>query len=149
MQADLHQWIDTAPLQRSVKNKLLEWFQAELRDWDISRDAPYFGVPIPGTPDKYFYVWLDAPIGYFGILAEYCDQQDDLSLEPFMDKHSATELVHFIGKDITYFHGLFWPALLLGADLKTPTAVYAHGFLTKMARKCLNPKGLLSQPLSI
>jgi methionyl-tRNA synthetase len=117
-----------------------EWFTDGLRDWDISRDAPYFGFRIPGTEDKYFYVWVDAPVGYAASFKELCDRKG-LDFEAWWGKDSTAELYHFIGKDIVYFHTLFWPAMLMGADMRTPTAVYAHGFLTVDGAKMSKSRG--------
>jgi methionyl-tRNA synthetase len=125
----LKEWTHQGHLQTEVANKLDEWFDAGLKQWDISRDAPYFGFPIPGTTDKYFYVWLDAPIGYMASFQHYCDQHN-VSFDEFWNKNSTTELYHFVGKDIVYFHALFWPAILAGSDHRLPTAIYTHGFLT-------------------
>jgi methionyl-tRNA synthetase len=110
-----------------VANKLDEWFDAGLRDWDVSRDAPYFGIEIPDAPGKYFYVWLDAPVGYMASFENYC-KRSGLDFEEWWKPGSPAELHHFIGKDILYFHSLFWPATLEGAGLRKPTAVHAHGF---------------------
>ena len=125
--------------QKSVTNKLDEWFQAGLKDWDISRDGPYFGFKIPGEENKYFYVWLDAPIGYMASAKNYCDRHgldfDELWNSP------ANELYHFIGKDIMYFHALFWPAMLLGAGLKTANKLFVHGFLTINGEKMSKSRG--------
>lgn len=115
--------------QNEVAAKMMEWFNEPLRDWDISRDAPYFGFAIPGTPDKFFYVWVDAPMGYVSSTKKYCDLHK-LAFDDYWKTDSKAEVYHFIGKDITYFHTLFWPALLKSADFRTPTAVHAHGFIT-------------------
>ena len=136
----LKTWMTSGHLQVEVANKLNEWFAAGLKQWDISRDAPYFGFPIPGAPDKYFYVWLDAPIGYMASFKKYCDEQG-LSFAEFWGKDSKTELYHFVGKDIVYFHALFWPALLAASDHRTPTAVYTHGFLTVDGQKMSKSRG--------
>jgi methionyl-tRNA synthetase len=122
-----------------VKKKMLEWFEGDLRAWDITRDGPYFGFPIPGEKDKYFYVWVDAPMGYISSSKEYFDQ-NKLSLEQFW-MNSEVEIYHFIGKDITYFHTLFWPALLKTADFQTPKAVYVHGRLMINGEKMSKSKG--------
>jgi len=131
-------------LQPEAANKLDEWFKAGLADWDISRDAPYFGFEIPGAPGKYFYVWLDAPIGYFASLKNHCARKG-IALEDFTDsvrsKDAGTEMIHFIGKDILYFHTLFWPAMLEKAGFRTPTHVYAHGFLTVNGEKMSKSRG--------
>lgn len=131
-------------LQSSIYNKLSEWFDAGLAPWDISRDAPYFGFKIPdtpaGEPDKYFYVWLDAPVGYMASFKNLCDRTD-MDFDEYFNKDSQTELYHFIGKDIVYFHALFWPAMLEGAGYRTPTAVNAHGFLTVNGEKMSKSRG--------
>jgi methionyl-tRNA synthetase len=127
-------------LQSEVANKLQEWFVDGLRDWDISRDAPYFGFRIPGTQDKYFYVWVDAPIGYISSFRELCEREG-LDFDEWWGKDSKAEVYHFIGKDIVYFHTLFWPAMLMGAGLRTPTAVFAHGFLMVDGAKMSKSRG--------
>ncbi len=131
-------------LQSAIYNKLSEWFDAGLAPWDISRDAPYFGFKIPNTPagepDKYFYVWLDAPVGYMASFKNLCERTG-LDFDEYWKKDSTTELYHFIGKDIVYFHALFWPAMLEGAGLRTPTAVNAHGFLTVNGEKMSKSRG--------
>ena len=126
-------------VQASVQNKLDEWFEAGLKDWDISRDGPYFGFNIPGEADKYFYVWLDAPIGYMASAKNYCDKHD-LDFEQVWNG-GEYEIYHFIGKDIMYFHALFWPALLLSANLRTPDKLFVHGFLTVNGQKMSKSKG--------
>ena len=136
----LKEWTSGGHLQAEVVNKLNEWFEAGLKQWDISRDAPYFGFPIPGTTDKYFYVWLDAPIGYMASFKKYCTEQG-LSFDEFWSKDSTTELYHFVGKDIVYFHALFWPALLAASGHRTPTAVFTHGFLTVDGQKMSKSRG--------
>jgi methionyl-tRNA synthetase len=136
----LKAWMQSGALQPEVANKMQEWFTDGLRDWDISRDAPYFGFRIPGTEDKYFYVWVDAPIGYFASFRELCERKG-LDFDAWLSSDSDTELYHFIGKDIVYFHTLFWPAMLMGANFKTPTAVYAHGFLTVDGAKMSKSRG--------
>ncbi|WP_296201804.1 methionine--tRNA ligase [Psychrobacter sp. UBA3962] len=156
----LQQWTtDEGRLQPSVANKLQEWFEAGLASWDISRDAPYFGFKIPDTPenepDKYFYVWLDAPVGYMASFKNLCEQRknstdpakpalnfDDYWLE---ENQHKTELYHFIGKDIVYFHALFWPAMLAGAQYRTPTGVFAHGFLMVNGDKMSKSRGTFIQ----
>ena len=140
-QGMLAEWTRAGHLQPEVSNKLDEWLNDELREWDISRDAPYFGFEIPDAPGKYFYVWLDAPMGYFASFKNLCDRRDDLSFDDFLAKDSDAELYHFIGKDIISFHALFWPAVLAGANLRTPTAVYAHGFLTVNGQKMSKSRG--------
>jgi len=141
---DLRDWMAGDALQPEVRNKLGEWFEAGLRDWDISRDAPYFGFQIPDEQDKYFYVWLDAPIGYMASFRNWCDRTG-MDFDAFWDAQAArregTELYHFIGKDILYFHGLFWPAMLHGAGYRMPTALCAHGFLTVDGQKMSKSRG--------
>ncbi len=143
-------WMTTSKLHPAVRAKLDEWFQVGLQDWDISRDAPYFGFEIPDAPGKYFYVWLDAPIGYMASFKNLCDDPKKnpggkLRFEDFWGKESNKELYHFIGKDITYFHTLFWPAMLSGAGFRTPKAVYAHGFLTVNGQKMSKSRGTFIQ----
>jgi methionyl-tRNA synthetase len=139
-EALLKDWLKKGHLQTEVTNKLDEWFTAGLKAWDISRDAPYFGFLIPGCSDKYFYVWLDAPIGYMASFQKYCAQHN-LSFAEFWDKKSTTELYHFVGKDIVYFHALFWPAMLAGSGYRLPTAIYTHGFLTVNGQKMSKSRG--------
>lgn len=136
----LKRWTREGHLQSEVANKLSEWFEAGLKLWDISRDAPYFGFPIPDTKDKYFYVWLDAPIGYMASFKNYCDKSG-LSFDEFWSKESETELYHFVGKDIVYFHALFWPAMLAASGYRLPTAVFTHGFLTVDGQKMSKSRG--------
>ena len=136
----LKEWVSSGALQSEVANKLQEWFIDGLRDWDISRDAPYFGFRIPGTEDKYFYVWVDAPIGYISSFRELCEREG-LDFDDWWGVDSKAEVYHFIGKDIVYFHTLFWPAMLMGAGLRTPTAVYAHGFLMVDGAKMSKSRG--------
>ena len=141
-QHPLMQWLTTAQLQEPVRNKLREWFEFGLKDWDVSRDAPYFGFLIPGYKDKYFYVWLDAPIGYLSGLQTYSQQQgDDLFTKIFVEPESLWEIHHFIGKDIIYFHGLFWPAMLQAAGYRPPTSLHAHGFLSIEGSKMSKSRG--------
>jgi len=137
----LRDWMKVAKLDKNVVAKLNEWFEAGLKDWDISRDAPYFGFRIPGTEDKYFYVWLDAPVGYMASFKHLCDRTDGLEFGDYWNADSEAEVYHFIGKDIMYFHTLFWPAVLAGAGLRTPTSVYAHGFLTVDGKKMSKSRG--------
>ena len=137
----LRDWMKDATLHRNVLAKLEEWFAAGLRDWDISRDAPYFGFRIPGTEDKYFYVWLDAPVGYPASFKHLCERRDDLDFDEYWRPGHDTEVYHFIGKDIMYFHTLFWPAVLKGAGFRTPTSVFAHGFLTVNGKKMSKSRG--------
>lgn len=136
----LSEWTAGGHVQDEVRNKLKEWFDAGLRDWDISRDAPYFGFAIPGETDKYFYVWLDAPIGYLASFRNLCDREG-IDFDAFCKSGSSAEMVHFIGKDILYFHTLFWPAMLHGAGFRRPTAVWAHGFLTVNGQKMSKSRG--------
>jgi len=156
-QADfLKEWTRSGTLQPEAANKMGEWFEAGLSDWDISRDAPYFGFEIPGAPGKYFYVWLDAPIGYMGSFQNLCDKLASLTPSPspegrggqepprfddYWKKDSSAELYHFIGKDILYFHALFWPAMLQAAGYRTPTKISAHGFLTVDGQKMSKSRG--------
>lgn len=137
----LKQWSTENHLPVEAINKLNEWFEAGLQDWDISRDAPYFGFKIPGTEDKYFYVWFDAPLGYFSILQHWCQLTGKTDVGDYLDPHSNVELYHFIGKDIMYFHTLFWPAVLMSAELKTPTKISIHGFLTIDGQKMSKSRG--------
>ena len=136
----LRAWTRAGHVQAEVTNKLNEWFEQGLREWDISRDAPYFGFPIPGATDKYFYVWLDAPIGYIASFRNLCTRTGR-DFDAYWGRDSTTELYHFIGKDIIYFHTLFWPAMLAGAGMRTPTAVFAHGFLTINGQKMSKSRG--------
>jgi methionyl-tRNA synthetase len=136
----LKQWTRAGHLQTEAANKMAEWFDAGLADWDISRDAPYFGFEIPDAPGKFFYVWLDAPIGYMGSFAKLCEKLG-LNFEDYWRKNSAAELYHFIGKDILYFHALFWPAMLEYSDFRTPTNIFAHGFLTVNGEKMSKSRG--------
>jgi methionyl-tRNA synthetase len=136
----LSDWIKAGHLQPEVRNKLAEWLEGDLQQWDISRDAPYFGFEIPDAPGKYFYVWLDAPIGYMASFKNLCDKQG-LDFDAFWAKNSDAELYHFIGKDIIYFHALFWPAILSGASFRTPSAIFAHGFLTVNGEKMSKSRG--------
>ena len=142
LEQEIKTWIDESSLQESVNNKLQEWFKDGLMDWDISRDAPYFGFKIPGYEDKFFYVWLDAPIGYIGTLEKFLkDTNSNDSAKDLWDKDSSHEIYHFIGKDILNFHALFWPALLHAADFKKPSNVFVHGFLTLNGKKMSKSKG--------
>ena len=140
-EAFLKTWMAEANLNRNVVAKLDEWFDAGLQDWDISRDAPYFGFRIPGTEDKYFYVWLDAPVGYPASFLNLCERRDDLDFDEYWRPGHDTEVYHFIGKDIMYFHTLFWPAVLEGSGFRTPTSVFAHGFLTVNGQKMSKTRG--------
>jgi len=137
----LREWTRAGHLQDEIAHKLDEWFTAGLQDWDISRDAPYFGFAIPGQKDKYFYVWLDAPIGYMASFMNLCARREDLDFEAFWGPDSEAELYHFIGKDIAYFHTLFWPAQLEAGGFRLPTAVFCHGFLTVDGLKMSKSRG--------
>ncbi len=133
-------WVKSGTVQDSVARKLEEWFSQGLKDWDISRDAPYFGFEIPDAPGKYFYVWFDAPIGYLGSFLQLC-ARSGLRFDDFLNPDSRAEMHHFIGKDILYFHTLFWPAVLEGAGMRRPTSVHAHGFLTVNGQKMSKSRG--------
>lgn len=137
----LRAWTRGGALQKEIANKLDEWFEAGLQEWDISRDAPYFGFEIPDHPGKFFYVWLDAPIGYMASFKNLCDRTPGLDFDHFWRANSSAELYNFIGKDIIYFHALFWPAMLHGAGFRPPTAVLAHGFLTVDGQKMSKSRG--------
>jgi len=138
----LKEWHKAGHVQEEMANKMDEWFEAGLSDWDISRDAPYFGFEIPDAPGKYFYVWLDAPIGYIASFKNLCSKNDALDFDEFWKAGTqTTELYHFIGKDIINFHALFWPAMLHGAGFRMPNAVYAHGFLTVDGAKMSKSRG--------
>ncbi len=137
----LKEWTRSGSLQSETANKMQEWFEGGLQQWDISRDAPYFGFEIPGEKDKFFYVWLDAPIGYMGSFKNLCDKRDDLDFNEYWNKDSQTELYHFIGKDIVYFHSLFWPAMLDGSGFRKPTNVFVHGYVTVNGAKMSKSKG--------
>ncbi|OUD11747.1 methionine--tRNA ligase [Thioflexithrix psekupsensis] len=136
----LVQWTNGGALQEEVTNKLNEWFESGLQPWDVSRDAPYFGFEIPNEPNKYFYVWLDAPIGYMASFKHLCDELG-LDFNEFWGQESKAELYHFIGKDIIYFHALFWPAMLTGAGFRKPNALFVHGFLTVNGQKMSKSRG--------
>jgi len=136
----LQRWINDGHVQPQIRNKLMEWFESGFNEWDISRDAPYFGFEIPDAPGKYFYVWLDAPIGYLASFKNLCEREG-IDFDSFWQPSSDAEIYHFIGKDIVYFHALFWPAMLHGADLRTPTAVNCHGFLTVDGAKMSKSRG--------
>ena len=137
----LRQWIESANLHQNITSKLEEWFAVGLQDWDISRDAPYFGFLIPGTDDKYFYVWLDAPMGYVASFLNLVNRTDDLDFDEYWMPGHDTEVYHFIGKDIVYFHTLFWPAVLQGSGFRQPNSVFAHGFLTVNGKKMSKSRG--------
>jgi|TARA_B110000305_G_scaffold138203_1_gene154222 methionyl-tRNA synthetase len=136
----LKQWVNSGAVQKEVANKLGEWLDSGLQEWDISRDAPYFGFEIPDAPGKYFYVWLDAPIGYMASFKNLCDRES-IDFDHFWNKNSPTELYHFIGKDIVNFHALFWPAMLKSAEYRTPTKVCVHGFVTVNGKKMSKSRG--------
>ena len=140
-QEGLQSWAASGSLQESVRRKLDEWFEVGLQDWDISRDAPYFGFAIPDMPGKYFYVWLDAPVGYMASFKHLAASVPALDFDEFWEPDSDTELYHFIGKDIVYFHALFWPAVLGAAGYRLPTAVFVHGFLTVNGEKMSKSRG--------
>ena len=140
-QSFLEHWTGSGTLQPQISNKLKEWLSSGLKAWDISRDAPYFGFQIPGTENKYFYVWMDAPIGYLASFENLCRQRDDIKFNDFWDRDTNAEVHHFIGKDIVNFHALFWPAMLDAADFRTPTKVNAHGFVTVNGTKMSKSRG--------
>lgn len=139
--AMLKSWTRSGTLQDAVANKIAEWLDAGLQQWDISRDAPYFGFEIPDEPGKYFYVWLDAPVGYMASFKNLCARRPDLDFDAYWAKDSTTELYHFIGKDIVNFHALFWPAMLEGAGLRKPTGINVHGYLTVNGQKMSKSRG--------
>lgn len=138
--AFLQNWLQSANLQDAMRNKIGEWFEAGLQPWDISRDAPYWGFEIPGAPGKYFYVWLDAPVGYMASFKALC-ARENIAFDDYWQQGHATELYHFIGKDIAYFHMLFWPAMLEGAGYRKPDGVFCHGFLTVNGEKMSKSRG--------
>lgn len=137
----LQAWTRSGALQEQVANKMQEWFESGLHQWDISRDAPYFGFEIPDAPGKYFYVWLDAPIGYMGSFKNLCDKRGDIDFDAFWQKDSDADLYHFIGKDIVYFHSLFWPAMLEGSNFRKPTNLFVHGYVTVNGAKMSKSRG--------
>ncbi|MBT5890359.1 MAG: methionine--tRNA ligase, partial [Chromatiales bacterium] len=137
----LREWTGSGVIDAGVANKLGEWFETGLKDWDISRDEPYFGFRIPGTDNKYFYVWLDAPVGYLASFKNLCERRTDLDFDEYFAEQSDTELYHFIGKDIVYFHALFWPAVLEAAAIRKPSGVFIHGFLTVNGQKMSKSRG--------
>ncbi|QIQ22312.1 methionine--tRNA ligase [Zophobihabitans entericus] len=141
----LQEWIRSGSLQEQVANKMQEWFDSGLQPWDISRDAPYFGFEIPNAPGKYFYVWLDAPIGYMASFKNYCAQVKTADFDTFWKKDSTAELYHFIGKDIVYFHSLFWPAMLEGSQFRKPSNVFVHGYVTVNGAKMSKSRGTFIQ----
>lgn len=136
----LQAWLTSSSVQPEIANKLQEWFEQGLQQWDISRDAPYFGFEIPDAPNKYFYVWVDAPVGYMASFKHFCEK-NGVDFDSFWQADSDAEVYHFIGKDITYFHCLFWPAMLEGAGLRKPTGVNVHGFVTVNGAKMSKSKG--------
>jgi methionyl-tRNA synthetase len=136
----LREWVSKDRLQPEIVNKLDEWFAEQLRDWDISRDAPYFGFEIPGAPGKYFYVWFDAPIGYMGTFRALCDEKG-IDFDAYWAPDSTAEVYHFIGKDIPYFHCLFWPAMLHGGGFRMPSSVFVHGWLNVNGEKMSKSRG--------
>ncbi|MGB5679768.1 MAG: methionine--tRNA ligase [Gammaproteobacteria bacterium] len=136
----LQHWLREGHVQPEIANKLDEWFEEGLQDWDISRNAPYWGFEIPDAPGKYFYVWLDAPIGYMASFKNLSDRTG-ISFDAYWHSDTDTEMYHFIGKDIARFHTLFWPAVLHGSGYRTPTAVYCHGFLTVNGQKMSKSRG--------
>ncbi|EPL3989320.1 methionine--tRNA ligase [Providencia stuartii] len=137
----LQAWTRSGALQEQVANKMQEWFESGLQQWDITRDAPYFGFEIPDAPGKYFYVWLDAPIGYMGSFKNLCDKRGNINFDEFWNKDSKTDLYHFIGKDIVYFHSLFWPAMLEGSGYRKPTNLFVHGYVTVNGAKMSKSRG--------
>ena len=138
--SNLVQFLDTVSIQKPILGKLSEWIDGDLKSWDISRDKPYFGFKIPAEKDKYFYVWVDAPIGYMATASNWASQNSE-SIESLWGKDSEYEIHHFIGKDITYFHGLFWPALLMESKYKLPNSIHVHGFVTVNGEKMSKSKG--------
>ena len=143
-EAMLQDWTHSGTLQSEIANKMQEWFESGLQQWDISRDAPYFGFEIPGAKDKFFYVWLDAPIGYMASFKNLCDREG-IDFNEFWAEGSEAELYHFIGKDIVYFHSLFWPAMLEGSGYRKPTNVFAHGYVTVDGAKMSKSRGTFIQ----
>ncbi len=141
LKVEIKNWLESSKIQSPVKNKLSEWLEEDLRDWDISRDSPYFGFKIPGYEDKYFYVWLDAPIGYLASHINYLEKQNSEEFEQFWDPNSNSEIYHFIGKDIMYFHTLFFPVMLSNAGFKMPSGVFVHGFVMLDGEKMSKSRG--------
>ncbi len=137
----LREWTNSGALQPGMANKLAEWLDAGLQDWDISRDAPYFGFEIPDAPGKYFYVWVDAPVGYLASFQNLCNRRGDIDFDHYWREDSTAEVYHFIGKDIVNFHALFWPAMLKAAGFRTPTAINCHGFVTVNGQKMSKSRG--------
>ena len=136
----LKKWMKRDSVQSEIQNKLEEWLKDGLADWDITRDKPYFGFNIPGYDDKYFYVWLDAPVGYIASFKNMCDKKN-INFDEFWNHESKCELYHFIGKDIAYFHALFWPAMLEASNFRSPNSIYCHGFLTVDGEKMSKSRG--------
>tara|TARA_B000000557_G_scaffold115534_1_gene93591 strand:- start:53 stop:1303 length:1251 start_codon:yes stop_codon:yes gene_type:complete len=136
----LKKWMKRDSVQSEIQNKLEEWLKDGLADWDITRDKPYFGFNIPGYDDKYFYVWLDAPVGYIASFKNMCDKKN-INFDEFWNHESECELYHFIGKDIAYFHALFWPAMLEASNFRSPNSIYCHGFLTVDGEKMSKSRG--------
>ena len=136
----LKKWMKRESVQSEIQNKLEEWLKDGLADWDITRDKPYFGFNIPGYDDKYFYVWLDAPVGYIASFKNMCDKKN-INFDEFWNHESECELYHFIGKDIAYFHALFWPAMLEASNFRSPNSIYCHGFLTVDGEKMSKSRG--------
>ena len=141
LKTEIVEWLKNSKVQNPVQNKLSEWLDEDLKDWDISRDSPYFGFEIPGYKDKFFYVWLDAPIGYLASHINFLDKQNSNEFEKFWNPESNSEIYHFIGKDIMYFHTLFFPVMLSNANFKQPSGVFAHGFLTLDGEKMSKSRG--------
>ena len=141
LKQEIVEWLKNSKIQNPVQNKLSEWLDEDLKDWDISRDSPYFGFEIPGHKDKFFYVWLDAPIGYLASHINYLNKQNSNEFEKFWDPESNSEIYHFIGKDIMYFHTLFFPVMLSNANFKKPSGVFVHGFLTLDGEKMSKSRG--------
>lgn len=138
---NLYKWVHSGVIQDEIVNKIEEWFKLGLKQWDISRDAPYFGFKIPNTASKYFYVWMDATVGYISTFKNLCKKNKKIIFKDFWSLHSDTELFHFIGKDIIYFHSLFWPAILEGSQFRKPTAIFVHGHVTINGSKISKSKG--------
>ena len=141
LKQEIVEWLKNSKIQNPVQNKLAEWLDEDLKDWDISRDSPYFGFEIPGHKDKFFYVWLDAPIGYLASHINYLNKQNSNEFEKFWNPDSNSEIYHFIGKDIMYFHTLFFPVMLSNANFKKPSGVFVHGFLTLDGEKMSKSRG--------
>ncbi len=137
----LQTWIYSGALEPQVANKMQEWFEVGLQQWDITRDSPYFGFEIPNENGKYFYVWLDAPIGYMGTFKNLCNKQPNIDFDSYWHKNSTADLYHFIGKDIIYFHSLFWPAILEGSGYRKPTNIFVHGYVTVNGAKMSKSRG--------